>query len=154
MVNSVQHKMKRLLLVVVAAFTFSLMEIGASQCDGEPNASNKAVIVDILHLSVVRIAAVLHKTLSPFTTKMREDSAAVKSELNESEAAVTEIREDFDVVRNIISIKTINTDKREDLVIIEGRIEKYTNKTTTKLVDMNSSGGSLYFGEKLSLCHD
>ena len=143
--NSVQHKMKRLLLVVVTAFTFSLVGMGASQCDGEPNASNKAVIVDILHLSVVRIAAVLHETLrlSPFTTEMREDLAAVKRELNESEAAVTEIREDFAVARNIISMKTINTDKREDLVIIEGRIEKYTSKTTTKLVDMNSSGGSI-----------
>ena len=39
------------------------------------NASNKAVIVDVLHLSVVRLAAAVHETLIPFMTEMREDLA-------------------------------------------------------------------------------
>ena len=46
------------------------------------NASNKAVIVDVLHLSVVRLAAAVHETLSPFMTEMREDLAAVKEKVD------------------------------------------------------------------------
>ena len=33
--SQVELRMKSVKLVVVAAFTFSLMEMGASQCDGE-----------------------------------------------------------------------------------------------------------------------
>ena len=54
------------------------------------NASNKAVIVDVLHLSVVRLAAAVHETLSPFMTEMKEDLAAVKTEMKEELAAVRE----------------------------------------------------------------
>ena len=46
------------------------------------NASNKAVIVDVLHPSVVRLAAAVHETLSPFMTEMREDLAAVKEKVD------------------------------------------------------------------------
>ncbi|CAI8017999.1 hypothetical protein GBAR_LOCUS10873, partial [Geodia barretti] len=57
--------MKSLQLVVVAVFAFSLMQTGASQCD------------------VVRLAAAVHETLSPFMTEMRESLAAVKTEMKE-----------------------------------------------------------------------
>ena len=46
------------------------------------NASNKAVIVDVLHLSVVRLAAAVHETLSPFMTDMKEDMAAVREKVD------------------------------------------------------------------------
>ena len=46
------------------------------------NASNKIVIVDVLHLSVVRLAVAVHETLSPFMTEMKEDLAAVKEKVN------------------------------------------------------------------------
>ena len=46
------------------------------------NASNKAVIVDVLHLSVVRLAVAVHETLSPFMTEMREDLAAIKGKVD------------------------------------------------------------------------
>ena len=46
------------------------------------NASNKAVIVDVLHLSVVRLAAAVHETLSPFMTEMREEQAVVKGKVD------------------------------------------------------------------------
>ena len=46
------------------------------------NASNKAVIVDVLHLSVVRLAAAVHETLSPFMTAMKEEVAAVKGKVD------------------------------------------------------------------------
>ena len=54
------------------------------------NASNKAMIVDVLHLSVVRLAAAVHATLSPLITEMKEDLAAVKTEVREDLAAVRE----------------------------------------------------------------
>ena len=41
------------------------------------NASKTVTIVDVFHLSVVRIAAAVHETLSPFMTEMRENLAAV-----------------------------------------------------------------------------
>ena len=58
---------------------------------------NKAVdVVDVLHLSVVRLAAAVHETLSPFMTEMREDLAAVKTEMRKDLAAVKmEMREYF-----------------------------------------------------------
>ena len=46
------------------------------------NASNKAVIVDVLHLSVVGLAAAVHETLSPFMTEMRENLTAVKEKVD------------------------------------------------------------------------
>ena len=54
------------------------------------NTSNKAVIVDVLHPSVVRLAAAVHETLSPFMTEMKEDLAAVKTEMRESQTVVEE----------------------------------------------------------------
>ena len=57
------------------------------------NASNKAVIVDVLHLSVVRLAAAVHETLSPFMTEMREDLAAVKENLTTIEGQVNFLTE-------------------------------------------------------------
>ena len=113
-------------------------------------ASNKAVIVDVLHLSVVRLAAAVHETLSPFMTEMKEDLAAVKRELKESKTAVTEIKEDLDVVMNKINLTAGNTEMRENLAPVKCKVdslsrdlEEHKNKTTTELVDMNSKLDSL-----------
>ena len=91
------------------------------------NASNKAVIVDVLYLSVVRLAAAVYETLSPFMTEMREYLAADKTEVKEELAAV-----------------------KEHLTRIEGKVdslsrdlEEHKNKTTTELVDMNTKLDSL-----------
>ena len=46
------------------------------------NASNKAVIVNVMHLSVVRLAAAVHETLSPFMTEIRQDLASVKEKVD------------------------------------------------------------------------
>ncbi|CAI8049114.1 hypothetical protein GBAR_LOCUS27048, partial [Geodia barretti] len=68
--------MKSLQVVLVAGFIFSLLQIGTCQCD------------------VVRLAAAVHETLSPFTTEMREGLAAVKTEIRDGLAAVkTEMRD-------------------------------------------------------------
>ena len=79
------------------------------------NASNKAVIVDVLHLSVVRLAAAVHEILSPFMTEMREHLAAVKTEMREDLATVKE------------KVDSLSRD-----------LEEHKNKTTTQMVDMNS----------------
>ena len=80
------------------------------------NASNKAVIVNVLHLSVVRLAAAVHETLSPFMTEMKEDLAAVKENMTRVEGKVDSLSRD---------------------------LEEHKNKTTTELVDMNSKLDSL-----------
>ena len=64
------------------------------------NASNKAVIVDVLHLSVVRLAAAVHEILSPFMTDMREDLAAVKENLNSLTETVNDLSRDLEEVKN------------------------------------------------------
>ena len=84
------------------------------------NASNKAVIVDVLHLSVVRLAAAVHETLSPFMTEMKEDLAAVK----------TEMKEDLANVKSKVDS-------------LSRYLEEHKNKTITELVDMNSKLDSL-----------
>ena len=84
------------------------------------NASNKAVIVDVLHLSVVRLAAAVHETLSPFITEMKEDLAAVKTEMREDLAAV-------------------KTEMKEELAAVK----KNLTRIETELVDMNSKLDSL-----------
>ena len=61
--------MKTVELVVVAVFTFFLMDIGASQCNGEESNNKAVIVVDVLHLPVVRLAAAVHETLSPFMTR-------------------------------------------------------------------------------------
>ncbi|CAI8058177.1 hypothetical protein GBAR_LOCUS31621 [Geodia barretti] len=102
--------MKSLQVVLVAGYIFSLLQIGTCQCD------------------VVRIAAAVHETLSPFMTDMRESLAAVKTEMRESLAAVkTEMRE---------SLAAVKTEMKEDLSRIEtkvdslsGDIEEHKNKT-------------------------
>ena len=74
--------MKSLQVVLVAGFIFSLLQIGTCQCDGE-----KYCMMEIMrdsknvHLSVVRLAAAVHETLSSFTTEMREGLAAVKENM-------------------------------------------------------------------------
>ena len=84
------------------------------------NASNKAVIVDVLHLSVVRLAAAVHETLSPFMTEIKKDLAAVKTEMKEDLAAVKEnltfLTETVsDLSRDLEEIK--NQSKAEELVL-------------------------------------
>ena len=47
------------------------------------NANKRTVaIVDVVHLSVVRLAAAVHETLSPFMTEMRENLAAVAGKVD------------------------------------------------------------------------
>ena len=64
------------------------------------DASSKAVIVDVLHLSVVRLAAAVHEILSPFMTDMREDLAAVKENLKSLTETVNELSRDLEEVKN------------------------------------------------------
>ena len=93
--------MKSLQVVLVAGFIFSLLQIGTCQCDGE----NCMIEImrdskNVLHLSVVRLAAAVHETLSPFTTEMREGLAAVKTEIRDGLAAVkTEMRDGLAAVK-------------------------------------------------------
>ena len=95
------------------------------------NASNKAVIVDVLHLSVVRLAAAVHATLSPFMTEMKEDLAAVKTEVKEELAAVkTEVKEELAAVK---------TEVKEELAAVKDNL----TRIETELVDMNSKLDSL-----------
>ena len=90
------------------------------------NASNKAVIVDVLHLSVVRLAAAVHETLSPFMTEMKEDLAAVKTEVKKELAAVkTEVKEELAAVK---------TEVKEELAAVK----KNLTRIETELVDINS----------------
>ena len=84
------------------------------------NASNKAVIVDVLHLSVVRLAAAVHEILSPFMTEIKEDLAAVKIEMREDLATVKEnltflTKTVSDLSRDLEEIK--NQSKAEELVL-------------------------------------
>ena len=64
------------------------------------NASNKAVIVDVLHLSVERLAAAVHETLRPFMTEMKEDLAAVKENLDSLTETVNDLSRDLEEVKN------------------------------------------------------
>ena len=60
------------------------------------NASNKAVIVDVLHLSVVRLAEAVHETLSPFMTEIKKDLAAFKTEMRENLTQIEQnMKEEF-----------------------------------------------------------
>ena len=107
--------MKSVQLVVVAAlpslsWRWELLNVMVR------NASNKAVIVDVLHLSVVRLAAAVHETLSPFMTEVREDLAAVKTEMKEDLAAVkTEMKEDLAAVKENLNplTETVNDLSRD-----------------------------------------
>ena len=71
------------------------------------NASNKAVIVDVLHLSVVRLAAAVHETLSPFMTEMREDLAAVKGK-------VDSLSRDFEEHKNKTTTELVDMNSKLD----------------------------------------
>ena len=75
------------------------------------NASNKAVIIDVLHLSVVRLAAAVHETLSPFMTEIREDLAAVKTEMKEDLAAV---KENLTRIETELAEKLDSLDSKQD----------------------------------------
>ena len=68
------------------------------------NASNKAVIVDVLHLSVVRLAAAVQETLSPFMTEMREDLAAVKEKQDDLSETVKEIDSELQKTRDFLHL--------------------------------------------------
>ena len=71
--------MRHLKLFVVCVFYF--IKIGDCQCDGKAffHCTNQGYIVGVLYLCVVvRLAAAVHETLSPFMSEMREDMAAVK----------------------------------------------------------------------------
>ncbi|CAI8058168.1 hypothetical protein GBAR_LOCUS31619 [Geodia barretti] len=83
--------MKSLQLVVVAAFTFSLMQTGASQCD------------------VVRLTAAVYETLSPFMTEMREGLAAVKENLTNIQQQVNSLTE---TVNNLEQTLQQNNDEQ------------------------------------------
>ena len=87
------------------------------------NASNKAVIVDVLHLSVVRLAAAVHETLSPFMTEMKEHLAAIKTEMREDLAAVkTEVKKELATVKkNLTRIETELVDMKSKLDSLDSK---------------------------------
>ena len=85
------------------------------------NASNKAVIVDVLHLSVVRIAAAVHETLSPFMTEMREELTAVKENLTRIETELIDINSKLDSLDSKqdglnMTVMTVNSELGHNVV--------------------------------------
>ena len=86
------------------------------------NASNKAVIVDVLHLSVVRLAAAVHETLSPFMPEMKEDLAAVKTEVKKELAAVK---------KNLTRIETQLVDMNSKIDSLDSKQDGVSMKVTT-----------------------
>ena len=80
--------MRHLKLFIVFAFYF--IEIGDCQCDGKVFFLHQPVILSVLYLSVVRLAAAVHKTLSPFMSEMSEGLAAVKERLIHNEQSLKE----------------------------------------------------------------
>ena len=128
--------------LVMTVFILSLMEMGASQCDGEKCYQKSCEYYVFLHLSVVRLAAAVRETLSPFMTEIIKGLAIVKNNMsfvkedvlriegkidsvsidieehkNKTYAAVTEIREDLATVKNNMSFV------KEDLLRIGGKID-------------------------------
>ena len=107
------------------------------------NASNKAVIVDVLHLSVVRLAAAVHETLSPFMTEMRQDLAAVKTEIKEDVAAVkTEMKEDVAAVKE--NMTRILADINSKLDSLDSSVSQNFSVRKTRLQEHNSQTASAH----------
>ena len=69
---------------------------------------NNNTLCTYLHLSVVRLAAAVHETLSPFMSEMRKDLAAVKTEMRQGLIAIEEnlmtieqnMKEEFQKISN------------------------------------------------------
>ncbi|CAI8049484.1 hypothetical protein GBAR_LOCUS27246, partial [Geodia barretti] len=105
--------MKSLQLVVVATFTFSLLETGASQCD------------------VVRLAAAVHETLSPFMTEMKQELAFVKTELRAGLAQVKENLTNLNMVKSLLI--SVNTSMSEGLSAVKNTLKEHSSQTASEL---------------------
>ena len=137
--SQLQVRMKSLQLVVVAVFTFFLMGMGASQCDGE-NASNKAVIVDVLHLSVVRLAAAVRETLSPLMTEIKEDLAAVGERVDSLSRDLGEHKnktttELVDMNSKLDSLDSKQDDLNMTVITVNSELEKRMTEDYKKISD-------------------
>ncbi|CAI8054599.1 hypothetical protein GBAR_LOCUS29787 [Geodia barretti] len=148
--------MKSLQLVVVAAFTFSLMQTGASQCD------------------VVRLAAAVYETLSPFMTEMKQELAFVKTELREGLAKVNEnltniqkqvnsasnmeqnsndeqttgLHIQLDMVKSLLvsvnismseGLSAVNTSMSEGLSGVKAKLQEHSSQTASELAGLETN---------------
>ena len=104
--------MKSVQLVVVAAFTFSLVEMGTSQCDE---------------------AAAVHETLSPFMTEMREDLAAVKDKVDSLDRDLEEHKNKTTTELDQMNSKLDSLDSKQDslsMTVMTGNSELEHNVLT------------------------
>ncbi|CAI8015214.1 hypothetical protein GBAR_LOCUS9455 [Geodia barretti] len=148
--------MKSLQLVLVAAFTFSLLETGASQYD------------------VLRVVAAVYETLSPLltemTTEMREGLAALRENLTyiqQQVKALTEtvnnleqnlernndeqmkgLRTQLDMVKSLlVSVNTsmseglsaVNTSMSEGLLGVKAKLQEHSNQTASELAGLETN---------------
>ena len=108
------------------------------------NASNKAVIVDVLHLSVVRLAAAVHETMSPFMTEIKENLSAVKENLTRIEGQVNFLAETITNVSETVSrdLEEVKNQSKPQVVkesVLQG-ILPHINELQEKV---NKSEGSI-----------
>ena len=85
------------------------------------NASNKEVIVDVLHLSVVRLAAAVHEILSPFMTEIKEDLAAIKENLTRIETELADMNSKLDSLDSkqdglSMTVMTVNSELEHNVL--------------------------------------
>ncbi|CAI8017997.1 hypothetical protein GBAR_LOCUS10873, partial [Geodia barretti] len=111
--------MKSLQLVVVAAFAFSLLQTGASQCD------------------VVRLAAAVYETLSPLIAEMKQELASVKTELREGLAAVKENLTNLNMVKSLLI--SVNTSMSEGLSGVKTELQEHSSQTTSELAGLETN---------------
>ena len=100
------------------------------------NVSNKAVIVDVLHLSVVRLAAAVHETLSPFMTEMKEELAAVKKNLTRIETQLIDMNSKIDSLDSkqdglSMKVTTVNSELEHNVLT---NVTKELKKTADYLL--------------------
>ena len=112
------------------------------------NASNKALIVDVLHLSVVRLAAAVHETLSPFMTEMKEDLAAVKKNLNSLTETVNDLSRDLEEVKNQSKPEAIEESVLQGILPLINNLEQNLREIVVNVTqkpqntDVESCGGT------------
>ena len=95
------------------------------------------MIVDVLHLSVVRLAAAVHETLSPFMTAMRADLAAVKENLTRIETELVDINSKLDSLDSKqdglnMTVMTVNSELEHNVLT---NVTKELKKTADYIVE-------------------
>ena len=105
------------------------------------NASNKAVIVDVLHLSVVRLAATVHETLSPFMTEMREGLAAVREKVDSLSGDLEE-QKNKTTNQMVDGLMTVNSELEHNVLTNVTKELKKTADYVLEYVTLYECGGT------------